>query len=130
VHRYKGHAVRKNLAMRFGALLTEVPGGDPWDALFDLGKQDRPQGASDLVPFWIFPIAGGAKIERHIPALPLSRELNLIVELRRALAVYRMVFGQNRQEDLLDYLLSQVPESSILSLIDELRIDLSPRNSV
>ncbi len=130
VHRYKGHAVRKNLALLFGSSVLSLQNTDPWEALFDFGKQIRGENISDLVPFWILPVEGGAKIERHVPALPMSRELDLIIELRAALAVYRMVFGQNRQEDLLDYLLSRIPESKILSLMDELRIDLSPERGL
>jgi hypothetical protein len=37
-----------------------------------------------------------------------------------------MVFGQNRQEDLVNYLLARVPQSEIESLVKELRVDLSP----
>jgi hypothetical protein len=53
---------------------------------------------------------GEAKIERHVPALPYSREVERLHELCRSLAIYRMVFGQNRQEDLIQYLLAAVPE--------------------
>ena len=51
------------------------------------------------VPVSIFD--GGAFIERHLYHLPLSREWNAVEPLRHALAIYRMVFGQPRQEDLL-----------------------------
>src|SRR5438874_11911581 len=33
VHRYKGHAVRKNLAAKFGLAAVGNASGDPWDAL-------------------------------------------------------------------------------------------------
>ena len=128
VHRYKGHAVRKNLALLFGSSVRGKENGDPWEFLFEMGRKSRGDNTSDLVPFWVFPVEGGARIERHVPALPLSRELDLIADLRHALAVYRMVFGQNRQEDLLSYLLGRIPESSITVLLNELRIDLRPVN--
>jgi hypothetical protein len=127
VHRYKGHAVRKNLARRYG--LSEVDGAhavDPWEQIFTAGRRDRPARSSDLVPFWVYATEGGAKIERHVPALPLSRELERIEVLRRSLAAYRMVFGQARQEDLLAYLLSQLPEEEVERLSQSLRISLEP----
>jgi hypothetical protein len=46
--------------------------------------------------------------------------------LRKSLAVYRMVFGQIRQDDLIAFLLARFPESDIPSIAKELRIDLAP----
>ena len=83
---------------------------------------------NDLVPYWLFP--GEAKIERHVPALPFSREVERLYGLRRALAIYRMVFGQSRQEDLITYLLAQIPEAKRDEIVAELQIDLSPANQI
>lgn len=55
-----------------------------------------------FVPYWVFP--GAAAIERHVPMFPLSRESVHLDDLRRSLAVCRMVFGQPRQDDLMAYL--------------------------
>jgi hypothetical protein len=126
VHRYKGHAVRKNLADRHGISTLSKGVRDPWESLFLAGECHRPEDATDLVPYWVYPIEGGARIERHVPALPLSREVERMSALRRSLKGYRMVFGQNRQEDLVNYLLSRVPKTEIESLTQELRVDLSP----
>ena len=49
-----------------------------------------------------------------------------LAALRRTLAVYRMVFGQSRQEDLVSYLLTHVPEKEIAGIVEQLRIDLTP----
>jgi hypothetical protein len=76
--------------------------------------------------YWLFP--GDAKIERHVPALPFSREVERLYGLRHALAIYRMVFGQSRQEDLITYLLAQIPEDEREGIVAELQIDLSPAN--
>lgn len=136
VHRFKNHAVRKNLARRYG--VEAVAGArDPWERLFALGQRDRPPGSSDLVPFWVYParddvtatarIDPVAKIERHVPSLPLSREAERIGDLHRSLAVYRMVFGQPRQQDLLDYLLERLTADEAQACLNDLRIDLAPR---
>jgi hypothetical protein len=37
-----------------------------------------------------------------------------------------MVFGQSRQEDLITYLLAQIPEHEREGIVAELQIDLSP----
>jgi hypothetical protein len=128
VHRYKGHAVRKNLARQYGVPETSN-NADPWESLFACAVHDRPDGATDLVPFWVYPREGGAKIERHVPALPMSRDLERLTALRKSLAVYRMVFGQPRQDDLVKYVLAHVPESEIAQITNDLRIDLSPRDT-
>lgn len=125
VHRYKGHAVRKNVALRHGAgaLADE---GDAWAAAFRLACQDRLETDSELVPYWIYPVEHGAKVERHILALPLSRELDRLKRLRDALAVYRLAFGQARQEDVIDHLLERLGPERATALAAELRIDLRP----
>jgi len=102
VHRYKGHAVRKNVAERYGltALSENLEGSDPWQALFQIAAQGKPIGYSDLIPYWIFE-DGSARVERRIPLLPYSKDVGKLKQLKQGLALYRMVFGQPRQEDLL-----------------------------
>jgi hypothetical protein len=46
--------------------------------------------------------------------------------LRRSLVVYRMAFGQNRQEDLVRFLTTQLKPGDIEKIGAQLRIDLSP----
>lgn len=132
VHRYKGHAVRKNVATRHAAaaLVRAAEGDsddpDPWSRLFACASQERVRGSSELIPFWVYALPDGAAIERHVPALPLSRDLDRLTALRRSLAVYRMVFGQPRQEELVEFLLERLPEDRISGVLGELRVDLSP----
>jgi len=65
-----------------------------------------------------------------MPMLPLSKDCEHAQALRRSLAVYRMAFGQSRQEDLMAYLLKSVPPDEIIRLNDDLRINLSPPRTV
>ena len=62
-----------------------------------------------------------------MPAIPFSREIERLHNLRKALALYRMVFGQSRQEDLIAYILNEIPEAERLALASELTMDLKPR---
>ena len=125
VHRYKGHAVRKNIAECYGmaALCDVYSGGDPWQLLFQIASQSKCNGHSDLIPFWIFE-EGSARVERRIPLLPYSKEVGKLKRLKQGLALYRMVFGQPRQEDLL-FSLSQNGNHEIANLADWM-ISLEP----
>lgn len=124
IHRYKGHAVRKNVADKLGLQSLAEVNGDVWSEIFALAHKQREPHENDLVPYWVY--SGDAKIERHVPALPLSRDKERLYALRRSLAVYRMVFGQNRQEDLIDFLLTEIPEDKREGFVHELQIDLRP----
>lgn len=118
VHRYKGHAIRKNVADTHGAALRGrwTPGQDPWAVLFKLAEEARPPGESELVPCWLAP--GPHKVERWVPMLPLSREVAQLERLKKSLALYRVVFGQPRQEELVTLLArSDIPREQIDSWI-------------
>lgn len=129
IHRYKGHAVRKNVATRFGlqALRREWKGnGDPWEVLFNLAAEHSADIKSDLVPYWIYELDHGANIERRVPMLPFSRETAQLIKLKRSLAVYRLVFGQPRQEDLLAHLEKRIEKDVDINEINRWRISLAP----
>lgn len=126
VHRFKGHAVRKNVASKFGRELMSDGAEDSWTAMFELASLFRNAGENDLVPYWVYTCPGVAVIERHVPSLPLSRDVARHQGLRRSLALYRMVFGQPRQDELVEYLDSLGGDSGGLDAAN-LRIDLSPR---
>jgi len=107
VQRFKGHAVRRNVARRWGldTLRSRMDGaGDPWEVLFRVASENRPPGASDLIPFWIYETEGGVEVERRIPMFPFSKEIGRLVALQKGVALYRLAFGQPRQEDLLQFL--------------------------
>jgi len=124
VHRYKGHALRKNLATAHRTT-TVNNHADPWESVFRAACAARPADQSDLYPFWVT-TSGAAKIERHVPVLPHSRDIGQYERLRRALVMYRLVFGQNRQEDLIQYLLEKISEDKLDEVVECCRIDLAP----
>jgi phosphoglycolate phosphatase-like HAD superfamily hydrolase len=127
VHRFKGHAVRKNVARAHrDAAFANDAGPDPWSAVFRTARQTREDCSSDLVPFWVCTVEGGARIERHVPSLPMSRDRERADLLRQSLTVYRMAFGQNRQEDLVAYLTGLVPADQVERVSADVAIDLSP----
>jgi hypothetical protein len=126
VHRYKGHAIRKNVATANRLAAFRRRGRDPWDELFAAARVGRDRREGDLVPYWVYaPTEGSARIERYVPSLPLSREVEKLEQLKRSLAVYRLAFGQPRQDDMTAYL-SSLSEEKRQEVSDELRIDLAP----
>ena len=132
VHRYKGHAVRKNVAERYGVDAYRSTGNgsayaarDPWKLLFRRARDERPPGSSDLVPYWIFE-HGGARVERRVPMLPFSSEVDQLRRLLGSLAVYRLAFGQPRQEDLVEYLRRARDTDADAADLNHFQISLQP----
>ena len=127
VHRYKGHAVRRNIASTHGdELLADglSDTSDPWAALFAMAADRPSDDGSEMVPYWVY--EGRTKIERHVPVLPFSREQAALPRLRKTLAAYRLAFGQPRQEELVEFLGAGFSEEQLTRLAKQLRIDLSP----
>ena len=124
MHRYKGHAVRRNVADAFAAdaLAAWGPGLDLWELAFRAADAAaRQRDDSDLVPYWLSP--GPWRVQRHVPLLPWTREVEAFARLKKQLAAYRVVFGQPRQEDLLSLLeRAEINEE----LLREWVIDLRP----
>ncbi|PWC39114.1 helicase-related protein [Azospirillum sp. TSO35-2] len=103
VHRYKGHAVRLNIAKGLGlAKLRDMPqgaAGDPWENLFTLAEG---WSEHELAPRWIFEACDEpVKVVRRVPMPAFSQETERLPRLLRRVALYRLVLGQPRQEDLL-----------------------------
>jgi hypothetical protein len=71
-------------------------------------------------------------VERRVPLLPFSREVKRLEWLKRSLTVYRLAFGQPRQDDLLEYLRGlSGKKMSIQELADlQIRLEPAPRESV
>ncbi len=123
VHRFKGHAVRKNVgaAHREDALRSRL--ADPWNAAFATAELRREPDMNDLWPWWTYP--GDSKIERWIPSFPLSKDQQRETRLKGQRALYRLAFGQPRQEDLLS-ILEQQGYADDVGRLASLRIDLRP----
>ncbi|MER8840875.1 DEAD/DEAH box helicase [Mesorhizobium sp. M0601] len=105
VHRYKGHAVRLNVARAInlsgfaGALSAASP--DPWRTLFDIAATLDLE--NELSPCWLFEAGPNpTRIRRIIPFLDFSREEEGWPRLRARLATYRLAMGLPRADDLLD----------------------------
>ncbi|MCY3586971.1 MAG: helicase-related protein [Acidimicrobiaceae bacterium] len=136
VHRYKNHAVRRNLAAALGAqaLREAKPTDDVWNKLFELGRDED----NEMVPCWVYPgdlpgkesgnLPAFANIERLVPLLPFSREVSQLAELRKKLGAYRLAIGQPRQEELLEHLSGSgaLDREDLRGELETIRINLTP----
>ena len=94
---------------------------DPWDCLFRAAEEDPERARAELEPFWL--CDGPHRVERRIPMLPFSREVRLLERLKKELVAYRLVFGQPRQQELLE----QIRHSDVsIGELERWMIDLRP----
>lgn len=150
IHRYRNHAVRRNLARDWsGAAMANSPGRAGWDWMFEQATEVvtaqgvdsggmRPawvyrEGdslAPQPPPAWMLACMGTpARIERYVPAIPHSRDDVRLKKMMQAVGTYRMVFAQPRQEDLLAHLQRQVSDDALAGLAERVVIDLRPPES-
>lgn len=123
VDRYRGHAVRKNVAERHGAVvLSTWEPGNPWDRLFETATEYQSE-FGDFTPGWVYP--GTHKIERHVAPFLLSSDEARYDRIKQDVALYRLTFGQPRQEDMLELLRKRGVHADPESL-RAMRIDLAP----
>ena len=121
VDRYDGHAVRRNIAARHRQAILTSDAANPWKAAYQLA-QDRVADLGEFAPHWVYP--GEAHIERHVSPYPLSIDTQRLEEIKRDVALYRLTFGQPRQEDMLELLRLHFSDATPEQL-DALRLDLS-----
>ena len=105
INRYKGLAVRQNVADRYGSLLKGE--GSVWDELFVTAKEKEEEKSgkgesSGLLPYWgVTDSDDMVKIERFIYSYPFSKDEIRYQYLLDTVRKYRAVLGQPDQEDLL-----------------------------
>jgi hypothetical protein len=129
INRFKGLVIRQQIASKYRHLLNEaaVDEAGVWDAIFDVAEKQEREGTGkcELIPFWHVE-ADLYKIERIIPFYPFSRDRAKLSLLLKTLALYRLAFGQPRQAELVEHLLTNISKSRISEIRDKLMINLSP----
>jgi hypothetical protein len=125
VHRYGGHAVRRNIAHRHRNEILATDDANPWRAAYQLAT-DETVRLGEFAPHWVYP--GPARIERHVFPYLLSTDAMRLERLKDDVALYRLTFGQPRQEDMLELLRRRGVQHDP-GRIDALRLDLRPPGS-
>lgn len=121
VNRFKGYAIRKNVARRFGAEVLQSDQADVWSGVFGAAEARRDADTGDMQPYWFFP--GDAVVERSVLGFPMSRDLPSWERLKVLLALYRLAYGQPRQEVMVGILQERGVSSAE---VDSLRLRLAP----
>jgi hypothetical protein len=120
INRFKCLAIRENIAQKYGDIQFK---DDVWEEMFEAAEAEKGECQSELIPFWCFGKEQKVKIERLLPFYPMSRDENNYAHLIKILNYYRLTLGQPRQEELLEYVFSEVKDAEKLK---KLFIDLSP----
>jgi hypothetical protein len=132
VNRYKSLVVRRRAveyAKSHGLDLDpQRDCEDYWEHLFSAIDHVSQNRTSDLMPYWHIP-SGTAQIERLVPMMPMSREEARLDEALKILSLYRLAFGQPRQEELLGNLVKRnFSEDEWGKIRNALVINLAPLN--
>lgn len=126
VHRFEGRAILKNVAARHGDAAFNRRVVNRWEAMFgEASTQVTNKELRDIEPFWVY--EGDVDIERQVPRVPLTREVDQLRRLWASLAAYPLVLGRPRQEGLVAYLGDRMPPDELAKLAEKLRIDLTPK---
>ena len=117
--------------------VEDAVGRNPWPTLFDTIERgdDVQKYKHGLFPHWVYECrdpANTVRIRRHVPFFSTSRDAAKYERLKTGLALYRLVFGQVNQEDLLESLQQQTegldPEvkNAKLRRLSSYMLNLSP----
>lgn len=145
LNRFNSFAIRKMIArdyplrklVEFNSQSSIVENkGLPWQWVFDeisrqpLNQQVFKQG---LYPHWIYEPSDGSNIEilcRHLMFYSSSRDIQKYKRLKRDLSIYRLVFGQPRQQDIVrrirENLGEEISEETLNKFLPIYMINLSP----
>lgn len=125
VNRYKGLVIRKNIIKNYSNFTFKE--NNVWEEVFSEAEKDTQETAlNDMIPFWHLNYEDRIEIERNVPLLPFSKDINKYKNLIKVLAVYRLTFGQPRQEELVETLKSELTAEEIEIIRKNLTINLSP----
>ena len=127
INRYKALVIRQSIAEKLPLADLLADGAPVWETIFNLAAERlKIQGDSDMVPFWYLN-DGKYKIERFVPIHRFSKDVAKYELIKETLALYRLTFGQPRQEELLEAFKNSGLNLDEISLIrKKLLIDLSP----
>lgn len=126
INRYKSLVIRQNLCDKYNHEVLLTKPNEYWKQLFKTAEKEKQlnKSKSDLVPYWHTETKSNIKIERFVPLLPFSKDIEKYKNLLKVLTYYRLTFGQARQDELIDALDSDIDKE----LLNKLLINLSSLN--
>lgn len=122
VNRFRGHAVRKNIAHQFSRKILGAE--NPWREAYRLAGENAPHSdVPGLAPEWVY--QGPTTVARDVMPYQLSIDTARLRRTHERVALYRLAFGQPRQEDLMELMSAAGVSESDAS---QWRIDLRPKS--
>lgn len=127
INRYKGLVIRQKLTeILSDEAVYKNENKSVWEEIFRLAEEKYSEDESGIKPYWYLD-EGNSKLERFVPYHPLSKDHKKYQQLKSTLALYRLTFGQPRQEELVQALEGlNVTEAELMELRKTLLINLSP----
>lgn len=131
INRFKCLAIRQNIAQMFEDKkdFKEDIWSELWVAANNKAIEDAKregQKKSDLIPYWCLGKDQKIKIERIVPMYPVSKDKTSYDRLIKILSLYRLTMGQARQEELLDYIFTEITDEQERAELKNMFINLSP----
>ena len=103
INRFKGKVIRQRISDKYGPNLSYST-TEPWQELFDKAETDKSNAkfVCDIVPNWHFEGQNDDcdGIERIVPLYQFSQDIGKYQSMLSTLGLYRLTFGQPRQEEL------------------------------
>lgn len=133
INRFKGLVIRKKITeiVEDDMILKTLSGGSGsiWKSIFEISESLYKEDKSGIIPFWYLD-EGSTNLERFVPIHKFSKDQRKYEQLKVTLALYRMTFGQPRQEELIHALKSSgLKNDEIIELRKSLLINLSPQKN-
>jgi len=124
VIRFFNHAVRRNIAERYGSSVRAEP--YPWPAMLNAAREDEPD-PDGFRPEWVLP-GGSHRIKRVAPMLAYSRDDQRFERVQRARVYYRLVLGQPNPQELVEAVMTAIPVDVAKHLLEDgLALNLQPK---
>ncbi|MBQ9220456.1 DEAD/DEAH box helicase [Succinivibrio sp.] len=131
VNRYMNLALRQSVVQELNNKIDfceqDLVKGKVLDVLFEKMEKEKEENGSDgsqLEPYWCLNNQK-VKIRRVVLQYPYSIDIKKYNNILKILAYYRITLGQPRQEEFLNYVLSNISDSK-KKKIKELFINLEP----
>jgi uncharacterized membrane protein YkvA (DUF1232 family) len=142
INRYDGLSIRRNIAQDYQLdTICLQPGENIWNAVFRFLTEKSHENSifkNGLSPHWLYQNKigyekegrpGQTVLRRHLLFYKGSKDIKQYEELKKSLALYRLVLGQPRQQDILEKVLSQCKDKDsqqLNKLLEKYMINLSP----
>ena len=126
INRFNGLVIRKKIAEELDVDFDRVQDENIWKILLDKAEVVSKEDKTGIMPYWFFE-GGKQTIERFVPIHEYSKDNSQYEQIKTILALYRLTFGQPRQEELIEaFKDSGLSEDDIKKIRDKLLINLSP----